>query len=159
MADEVAPVGDDVGPVVEEVTPVTDNTTPVLIYASGLGRYAANSADAVAEVLAQTYDRLDPANSFSTSTSPKLSAPRGLRVSKTIADASDTPVLQLFELDYMPALDPPADSVADASSIPGLFRSFAYAAWATWSLVRALHRPAKKWRTKTQIAAGFLVVG
>jgi hypothetical protein len=137
---------------------VTDTTTPVLIYAPGLGRYPENTADSVADVLARILDRLDTTATFGTTSDPDIAAPRGLRVAKTIVDGADAPVLQLFELDYRPALEPPG-TVAGPSVVPGLLRAIAYASLAGFKWWAALRRPAKGARTKVQLGIGLLATG
>ena len=130
--------------------------TPVLIYAPGLGRYSHNTADGVAEVLARTIDRLMP-DEYSTKTDAAVTAPKGLRVGKTIIDGKDKPVLQLFELDYLGLLEPDS-GVAGRPVVPGLVRSVFFAIFGLWKLLRALGRPGKTWRTKVQLVAGFVMV-
>ncbi len=130
--------------------------TPVLIYAPGLGRYSHNTADGVADVLARTIDRLLPED-YSTKTDAAVTAPKGLRVGKTIIDGKDRPVLQLFELDYLGLLEPDS-GVAGRPVVPGLVRSVFFALLGLWKLLFALGRPGKTWRAKVQLLAGFVMV-
>ncbi len=131
--------------------------TPVLIYAPGLGRYPENTAEGVAEVLAKVIDRRRPTE-FSTKSDSAVTAPKGLRVGKTVVGADDAPVLQLFELDYHPRL---ADSegIEGPPPPPGVIRSSVYAAYGFAKLLRALGRPAKTLATKFQLLVGFAAVG
>lgn len=136
---------------------MADNTTPVLIYAPGLGRYPENTADRVAEVLARTIDQLQP-GVYSTKLDATVSAPRGLRVSNTIIDASDAPVIQLFELDYLPSLEPESGAVGPPV-VPGVLKSSAYAAIGVSKLIRARRRPAKSRTAKISLGIGFAAAG
>jgi hypothetical protein len=127
--------------------------TPVLIYAPGLGRYSHNTADGVADVLARTIDRLLP-EEYSTKTDAAVTAPKGLRVGKTIIDGKDRPVLQLFELDYLGLLEPDS-GVAGRPVVPGLVRSVYFALLGLLKLLFALRRPGKTWTAKAQLLLGF----
>lgn len=137
---------------------MSDITTPVLIYAPGLGRYTKNSADAVADVLARTMDMVDRNATYGTKSDPEVAAPRGLRVAKTIVDGLDKPVLQLFELDYMSALEP-SSSAAGPSVVPGIFRSTSYSVLGGAKWWAALRRPAKSRRAKAQLFVGLICAG
>ncbi len=129
---------------------------PVLIYAPGLGRFPANSADAVADVIARCADRQRPGH-VGTSKNAALLAPRGLTVAKTVTDEDGTALLQLFELDY-PRLLEPTTGVAGPAVVPGLARSASYAVLGGWKLLRALGRPAKTAVTKVQLALGLVAL-
>jgi len=132
------------------------NVTPVLIFAPGLGRYDANTGDGVADALAVSIGRLTHGH-CSTTTDATVTAPTGLRVAKTITNASGEAILQVFELDYLGKLDP-EPQLAGPRVVPGLFRSGAYAVVGCLKLVAALRRPAKTWMTKAQLFLGFLLV-
>jgi len=126
---------------------------PVLIYAPGLGRYSHNTADGVADVLARTIDRLRP-EEYSTKTDAAVTAPKGLRVGKTIIDGKDQPVLQVFELDYLGLLEPDS-GVAGRPVVPGLIRSVYFALLGLLKLIVALRRPGKTGFAKFQLLLGF----
>lgn len=130
--------------------------TPVLIYLPGLGRFPANSADAVAAVVARTLDRARQGH-VGIRQDPAVVAPYGLRVASTVVDGDGTPLLQLLELDYQPLLEP-APTVAGPSVVPGLLRSAAYAVLGGWKLLRALGRPAKTAATKVQLLLGMVAL-
>lgn len=132
--------------------------TPVLIYAPGLGTYAENTADNIADVLARTLDWLDPDATFGTKTDPAVKTARGLRTAKTIVDGQNQPVLQLFELDYLPALEP-TSSTAGPSVVPGLVRSATLAVIGGLKWWAALRRPAKTAKAKFQLLVGFVAAG
>ncbi len=130
-------------------------TIPVLIYAPGLGRFSHNTADGVADVLARTIDRLGP-EEYSTRTDAAVTAPKGLRVGKTIIDGKDQPVLQLFELDYLGLLEPDS-GVVGRPVVPGLIRTVYFALFGLLKLIGAFGRPAKTWVVKAQLLLGFIL--
>jgi hypothetical protein len=129
---------------------------PVLIYCPGLGKYSSNSADGVAEVLANVLDRQRPGR-FAVSTLRHVTAPRGLLVGKSVLDHNDVPVLHVFELDYRRRLDPTSGPSGPAAP-PGAVRSATYAVAGFAGLLAALGRPAKTRIAKWQLFYGLVAV-
>ena len=134
-----------------------DNVTPVIIYVPGLGRDDANTADGVAEVLARAIDRRDHPRTCSTKSDSTVSAPRGLKVAKTIVDDEDRVLVQLFELDYASRLDKPTGAAGPPAS-PGIVSSTKYTVFGALMLAWAWKRPAKTFRTKFQLWLGFVAL-
>ncbi len=128
---------------------------PVIIYAPGLGRDAANTGDRIAEVIAGALDRRDAGMRYSTKSDAAISAPRGLRVSKTVVDNEGAPVLQVFELDYRGRLEQPTGA-AGPPAPPGVVRSTQYAFFGVARLLWAWRRRAKTLMTKLQLGLGLL---
>ena len=133
-------------------------TVPILIFAPGLGNYAENTADRIAEVIAATVDRLDPTATYGTKADAKTVGAPGLRASKAVVTSDDKPLLQVFELDYKPLLDPPSGP-GGPPVVPGAVRSAALATLALWKWFRALGRPAKGKRAKAQLLLGMAAAG
>lgn len=128
----------------------------VIIYVPGLGHDDGNTGDRIADVLARAYDRRDGHQQYSTTTDAEVTAPRGLKVAKSIVsnDAKRT-VIQVFELDYQTKLDKPSGPAGPPVS-PGVVQSTQYAVFAAIKLAWAWRRPAKTWRSKSQLMLGFL---
>ena len=133
------------------------STTPVIIYSPGLGNSPSNSADTLADIIAETADRLSPGAKFATKNDPTLSAPAGIKVSKTIIDEHGQAVLQVFQFDYGPILTP-TTATPTPHIVPGMIRSAAYAVKGALMLLAAFKRPAKGAMTKLQLWIGFLAV-
>jgi len=131
---------------------------PILLYAPGLGRSPANTADNIADILARSIDNQQPDGTYGTRTPQGVAAPHGLTISKTVVDAVGRPILQVFELDYRNLLNRTA-SQATPSVTAGAFRSAWLAAWAIASSIRALRTGAKDRRTKAQLALGLAAAG
>lgn len=129
---------------------------PILVYAPGLGQTAENSAGRVAEVIATLVDRRR-VGTVSTSVETKVTAPRGLRVGKTVLAKDDTPILRVFELDYRARLDT-SSSAAGPPASPGVFRSSAFALFGMVRLIKALPQAAKSPMAKLQLAYGLIAV-
>src|SRR4051794_28743249 len=70
------------------------NQTPVLIYIPGLGTSAENTADVVADVIAEKADLGDSDRKFTADTAKGVVTPPGLTVSKTVRAPDGSPVLQ-----------------------------------------------------------------
>lgn len=134
---------------------MTSNDTTVIIYAPGLGRDEANTGDRIAEVIAGALDLRDAGVRYSTTSDAAISAPRYLKVSKTIVDDKGTAVLQVFELDYQDLLEKPTGA-AGPPVPPGVVRSTQYAILGAFLLAWAWRRPAKTWTAKLQLGLGFL---
>lgn len=131
-----------------------DRDTTVIIYAAGLGRQDANTADGVAEVLARAIDRREAPGTCSTKSDSTVSAPKGLKAAKTIVDENDQPLIQLFELDYERRLHK-TSSVAGPPPPPGIVQSTKYTVFAAVLLAWAWRRPAKRFMTKVQLWLGL----
>lgn len=150
-----------VEPVVEPVIePVADvpalvpgpAADAVLIFAPGLGRHQANSADRVAELVARTASRVREGTYVAEASVG--TAPRGLRVVKTVLGPDRRPVLEVFELDYRDRL---ADKETERFGAPlGVLRAAYYAVASLLLTLRALRRGAKTKAAKAQLALGFL---
>jgi hypothetical protein len=134
-----------------------DKITPAIIYAPGLGRQDANTADSVAEVLARAIDRRDDPRTCSTKSDSTVSAPKGLKVAKTIVDDKDQALIQLFELDYAGRLDK-TSGAAGPPAPPGIVQSARYTVFAAGLLAWAWRRPAKGFRTKVQLWLGLVAL-
>lgn len=124
----------------------------VLIYAPGLGRYPANSAAGVADVVAASLGR-KRAGQYRAETSSET-APRGLSLGKTVLDPHGRPVLEVFELDYRDRLTE-ADPVGGPAAPPGLVRAVGYSVWSLALLLRAWRRKAKSPTAKWQLLFGL----
>src|SRR5689334_10532472 len=98
------------------------SSVPLLIYVPGLGSRKANSADSIADVIAESLDRQEPGHTFATRLSKKAVAPAGLTVSRTVVDGDNKPVLQLFQFDYRPMLER-GTAAAAPDVVPGMIRS------------------------------------
>jgi hypothetical protein len=131
-----------------------DKTTPMIIYVPGLGHQNTNTADGVAEVLARAIDRRDVPRRCSTKLDSTVSAPRVLKVAKTIVDEGDKALLQLFELDYGSRLEKPSGA-AGPPAPPGVVQSTKYVVFGALRLAWAWKRPAKTLMTKLQLWLGF----
>jgi len=134
-----------------------DKITPVIIYAPGLGRQDANTADGVAEVLARAIDRREDPRTCSTKSDSTVLAPKGLKVAKTIVDDKDQALIQLFELDYAGRLDK-TSGTAGPPAPPGIVQSTKYTVFAAGLLAWAWRRPAKRFMTKVQLWLGFVAL-
>jgi hypothetical protein len=132
------------------------SAVPVLIYAGGLANVPENSAAAVADVIAAVIDRRRPGR-YASTTNARITAPRGLKVGKTVTDQAGTPVLQVFELDYRPRFQSPRNAAGPPPS-PGVVRSSLLALRATFMLLGALRRGAKTAMAKFQLAIALLAV-
>jgi hypothetical protein len=126
---------------------------PVLIYAPGLGDYQANTADGVADVIAAVLDRRR-AGRYASTTDTTVTAPRGLRVGKTVTDERGTPLLHVLELDYKVRFDTPPSAAGPPPS-PGVVMSSLMALRGTGMFIRALRRGAKTPMAKLQLAMAF----
>ncbi len=135
--------------------PTDARDVPVLIFAPGLGKFAGNTADQVADAIALTIDTLDDSSTYATKLDANTTAPRGLRAGKAIVTPDGAPVLQVFELDYKPLLDP-GSGPAGPPVVSGMIRSSSLAALALVKLVYAWRRPAKGARAKAQLLMGLL---
>ena len=131
---------------------------PVLIYAPGLGRYHANTGGGVAEALAGTLSRRVDGD-YDAADLKGVTAPRGLRLGKTLVHPNGTVVLQVFELDYRPKLDPLAGPTGPPTP-PGAVRSTMYAVGGVFTMLKAFRSPAKGGKAKFQLgyALFFAVV-
>jgi hypothetical protein len=87
-----------------------------------------------------------------------MTAPRGLRVGKTVSDDTNTPVLLVFELDYKARLVG-TSSAAGPPVTPGAIRASLYAVRGCLMLVGALRHDSKSKMAKFQLAVAFAVVG
>jgi hypothetical protein len=134
-----------------------DKVTPVIIYTPGLGSQAANTADSVAEVLARAIDRREDRRTCSTKSDSTVSAPKGLKVAKTIVDDKDQALIQLFELDYAGRLDK-TSGAAGPPTPPGIVQSTKYTVFAAGLLAWAWRRPAKRFMTKAQLWLGLVAL-
>lgn len=133
-------------------------TMPVLIYVAGLGSDKLNSADAVADVIADTLDLRKQPGKYQSKTEASLTAPAGLKASKGVYEVgTNACVLQLFELDYKGLFEGSGSSVGPSVS-PGLVRTSQYALFGMVMLIGALFRPSKGWAAKVQIVLGFFGV-
>jgi hypothetical protein len=131
------------------------SSVPLLIYVPGLGSRKANSAERVAEVIAESLDRQTQGQSFTTRTSEQAVAPAGLTVGKTVVDGNNKPVLQLLQFDYRPLLEK-GSTPAAPDVVPGMFRSATYAVAGVGKLIGALGEKSKRPQTKWQLFMGFL---
>jgi hypothetical protein len=129
---------------------------PILIYASGLGQHAPNTADGVADVIAAVLDRRAK-GTYTSSADPTVTAPRGLRVGKTVMDDKGAAVLHVFELDYKIRLDV-APSPAGPPASPGAIRASTYAVTGALWLIWAWRRGAKSRMAKVQLGFALLAV-
>lgn len=130
------------------------NTMPVLIYVAGLGSDKLNSADAVADCIADALDRRKQPTKYQAKTGASVTAPAGLKASKGVYEVgSDACVLQLFELDYKGLLQGSGSSVGPSVS-PGVVRTSQYALFGMVMLIGALFRRSKGWAAKVQIVLG-----
>lgn len=127
--------------------------TPVLIYVPGLGPGPDNTADMVAESLRDSLDNQRP-GIYEARDGVGISAPTGLKVSKTLVDGDGTPVLQVFEFDYASTLSPAASSAAPAV-VPGAVRAVGSLARAIAMMVPAWGRSAKSFKSKAQLSLGL----
>lgn len=133
---------------------VNKATVPILIYSPGLGQYAANTADGVADVLARIIDR-QRTGTFTSAADSQVTAPRGLKAGKSILDADGVAVLQLFELDYGSRLGQ-RSSAAGPPVTPGVFKSSLYALLGCARLIPAFFRGAKSKMACLQLALASL---
>ena len=135
------------------------NTRPraeaVLIYAPAIVRSATSSADRVAEMIAATRGRAED-GSYQVAISEET-APRGLRLGRTVLDPHGKPVLEVFELDYRDRLadrDP-----GDRPDAPlGAIRSGGYAVISLLFLIPAMRRKSKTRAAKWQVGLGIVGV-
>jgi hypothetical protein len=132
---------------------IRERAQSVLIFAPGLIRYAANSAGVVADVLAATLDRKRPGR-YTVETSVET-APRGLRLGKTILDPAGTAVLEVFELDYRDRLDE-MDAEGGGATPPGILRAAGYSLKGLKLLIGASRRQAKSGMAKAQLLLGLV---
>jgi hypothetical protein len=135
--------------------PKRERAQSVLIFAPGLVRYPANSAGVVADVLAATLDRKRRGR-YLAETSVET-APRGLRLGKTILSPEGTAVLEVFELDYRERLDA-MEAEGGGSTPPGILRAAGYSLKGLRLLIGALlgRRRAKSGMAKTQLLLGLV---
>ncbi|WP_067657348.1 hypothetical protein [Nocardia harenae] len=131
---------------------------PVLIFAPGLGAGSANTAEALAAVLAEEMTQADACRVFTAVSAAEVPAPPALTVAPTVVDGENRPILQVFEYDYRNALDP-STAPATPSVVGGMVKSVVLAVRGLVHLARAWRRPAKGLRTKVQLAAGMAAVG
>jgi hypothetical protein len=137
------------------------NNVPILIYVPGLGRAEANSADRLAEVIANAANVLDDTMIIGTKSPEDVPTPHGLTVGKTVVGkatdnrSNEQTKLQLFQFDYASALEVPRSKVLP-SVAPGMIRSAAYAVWASFRWIKAVRQPAKEPRTKAQLLLGLV---
>ncbi|HEX2178116.1 MAG TPA: hypothetical protein VHL54_01160 [Actinomycetota bacterium] len=130
-----------------------ERASSVLIFAPGLVRYPANSAGVVADVLAGTLDRQREGR-YSAENSVET-APRGLRVGKTILGPSGEPLLEVFELDYRDRLDE-MDAEGGRDTPPGILKAAWFSLKGLGLLISAARRPAKSGMAKVQLLLGLL---
>ncbi len=134
---------------------VASSDAQVIIYAPGLGRDDANTGDRIAEVIARALDQRDAGVRYSTTSDAAISAPRCLKVSKTIVDDKGAPILQVFELDYRDLLEKPTGA-AGPPVPPGVVTSTKYAVFGALLLLWAWRRPTKTVMAKLQLGLGLL---
>jgi hypothetical protein len=137
-----------------DAVPAPKKTVPadtVLIYVPGLEKTAANTGEAVADVIAASLDRTRPGKYRAATT--KGAAPRGLRVSKGVLGPGDKPVLDVFELDYLSRMER-ADSAPAGST--GAIISAALTLRAFGKLFPAYFRGAKNKRAKIQLTLAIV---
>jgi hypothetical protein len=131
--------------------------TPVLIYAPDLGHSSTNSADNLADVIAAIVDNQHASVSYSPKLDATVTAPRGLKVSKTLVDQDGNKVLQIFELDYKARFEGEAGPLGMSAPM-GAIESTRYALLGLLRFVTAARRTAKSGMAKLQILLGLLPV-
>jgi hypothetical protein len=136
-------------------TPAADDT-PILVYAGGLSVCAANTAEGVANVLATAVDRRC-SGKYSSSALATVTAPKALKLGRSVIDEHGTPLLHVFELDYKGLLRSVTNEAGPPPS-PGVVRSSVLALRATGMFVTALWRPAKSKMAKFQLAYALLAL-
>lgn len=128
------------------------NQTPVLIYIPGLGTSAENTADVVADVIAEKADIGDGDGKYTADTAVGVVTPPGLTVSKKVSNPDGATVLQLFQLNYRSTLD--ASTTPFAPSVgPGAVRATTLAIVAAAKWWAAARRPGKGKVVKLQLFA------
>lgn len=127
----------------------------LLIYVPGLPRSARNSADTVAEVVAAT---LDPRPGQYRADSSTATAPRELRVAKSVVGPTGTSVLDVFELDYRERMAEANATKPGADALPGALGSLRYTLAAVIRLCLAFGNQAKSRRAKVQLFLGLVGV-
>lgn len=131
------------------------NQTPVLIYIPGLGTSAENTADVVADVIAEKADLGDRRGKYTAETALDVVTPTGLTVSKMVSAPDGSTVLQLFQLNYRTALDDSTTPFAPSVG-PGAVRAATMAAVAAVKWFAAARRPGKGKAVKVQLLALFV---
>ncbi len=133
------------------------NSTPVLIFIPGLGTSPENTADVVADVIAENADRRDRAGKYKAETALDVVTPTGLTVSKRVTAPDGSTALQLFQLSYRTALDESTTPFAPSVG-PGAVRATTIAVVAGFKWWAAARRPGKGKAVKAQLFALFLLL-
>jgi hypothetical protein len=134
------------------------NQIPVLIYVPGLGTSAENTADVVADVIAESADLRDPQGKYTAQTAFDVVSPTGLTVSKKVSAPDGNTVLQLFEFNYRPALDESTTPFAPSAG-PSAIKAVTMAVEAAVKWGAAARQPGKGKAVKVQLLGlGALVL-
>jgi hypothetical protein len=112
----------------------------VLIYAPGLVRSPTNTASGIAEVIAATVDRRRAGHYRAEASSE--TAPRGLRLGKSIIGPDGVPKCEVFELDYRDRLAD-LDSATGPTPPPSTLTAVGYGISSVFLLRRAWRHGAK----------------
>ncbi len=131
--------------------------TPILIFIPGLGTSAENTADVVADVVAEAADLHDPQGKYKAEAALDVVTPTGLTVSKRVIGPDGSAVLQLFQLNYRAALDESTTPFAPSVG-PGAARATAMAVTAAAKWWAAARRPGKGRAVKAQLFVLFLML-
>lgn len=131
--------------------------TPVLIFIPGLGTAVENTADVVAEVIAEAADLEDNSGKYKAETALDVVTPTGLTVSKKVSAPDGSEALQLFQLNYRAALDESTTPFAPSVG-PGAVRATTLAIMAALKWWKAVKNPGKGKAVKAQLFALFVLV-
>jgi hypothetical protein len=123
--------------------------TDLLIYVPGLPKVETNTGEAVADVVAASLDRTRPGPYRAVAST--ATAPRALRVTKSVLGPDDKPVLDVFELDYRSRMERLAPT-----GTTGVVDSVALTIRACAKLTKAYFRVAKSKRAKLQLTLALV---
>lgn len=124
--------------------------TPILIYVPGLGTSAENTADVVADVIAEAADLEASRGKYKAEAALDVVTPTGLTVSKKVTGPDGGVVLQLFQANYRTALDGSTTPFAPSVG-PGAVRAATLAIVAAAKWWAAATRPGKGIAVKAQL--------
>lgn len=138
----------------------TDRKSPAIVFVPGLSQGATNTADRVAEVLAHAIDNQVQGRSYSTKSDTTITAPRGLKVSKTIVSSADEETYQIFELDYKPRFERRGALPGVQATAIGALEATKYMVLGAIKLVSATVRlrRSKSFAAKCQLGVGYALV-